>query len=88
MATVELPYTREEIGEREDEQHDDEHEHKFCHLYIGTIFFMSDITVCGIPYRQDWHVRIHAPGKDWEKGEMSCPVCGAPICMDCLLAVS
>lgn len=86
MATVELPYTREDIGEREDEQeHDD---HKFCHLYEDYLFATDDTTVCGIPEGQDWHSKAHAPSNVWEKGQMSCPDCGVPICMDCLLKCS
>ena len=87
MTTVELePGTIETV---DDELSDDE-EHRFCHLYQsgGLLALIAPRAVCGIPLAQDWHNNTLHHSVPWEKGMMSCPKCGAPICMDCLLKVS
>lgn len=86
MTTIELePVERTEHSENDDE------EHRVCHLYRSDFLAYPSNTMCGIPASQDWHAKGHSelgPGPIWEKGQMSCPVCGAPVCMDCLLAAS
>jgi len=79
----------EPIEHTEHEEHNDE-EHRVCHLYRSTFFKQAETTMCGIPPTQDWHAHAHQEQAShiWEKGQMSCPLCGAPICVDCLLAAS
>ena len=85
MTTVEA----EPIEHTEHEEHNDE-EQRICHLYKSQIFDLPKVTVCGMPIEKDWHSHAH-PDRNphiWEKGQMACPICGAPVCMDCLLKVS
>lgn len=78
MSVIELePTIDEEIDQEQD--HDDVHE---CHLYLD-----GWTTLCGLPSSQDWHAGRHTP-KRWHKGLTSCPDCGAPICVECLLVAS
>lgn len=80
MAIIELERITDE-GMGEEQHHEDDP--KICHLYHAT----ERITHCGIPAEKDKHGMSHwsAP---WFKGMMSCPVCGVPVCMDCLLIAS
>jgi hypothetical protein len=64
---------------------------KECHLYqFNWKDFLKGITftplaLCGFPESEDWHARVHIGGTCWEPGMTSCPDCGVPLCMDCLL---
>ena len=53
------------------------------HLYHSGI----RVAFCGISSAQDNHHPRH-PSVPWAKGMFSCPTCGAPICMDCILKAS
>lgn len=79
MATIELEKgTGEEVGSEHNEDDDD----KLCHLYLN-----MKVSLCGLPTAQDQHACTHPPVR-WEKGMMACPVCGTPICLDCILICS
>jgi hypothetical protein len=55
------------------------------HLYsMGS----DQVAACGVRVEEDRHRGRHGYIIKWEKGMMSCPVCAAPICMDCLLEAS
>lgn len=64
------------------EQGYEDDEQKIIHLYD-----VFSETACGAP-RNDWHDFLHGQRVRWEKGMLSCPVCGAPICMECILRAS
>lgn len=80
MTTIELDPT---IHDTPDNQDSNDDEDVTAHLY----WRQTGQIVCGIPPEHDQHHLAHQPAQ-WKSGMMSCPVCGAPVCMDCLLAVS
>lgn len=79
MTTIELQRGTIELPEA-DETGD--HDEIFSHLYTG-----KGVALCGLPGSQDRHHGCH-PDQYWKKGMMACPKCGAPLCMNCLLAAS
>lgn len=79
MATIELERGTTETVESDDTNG---HEDLFSHLYTG-----EGVALCGLPSEQDRHHGCH-PKIHWQPGMMACPKCGAPLCMDCLLAAS
>lgn len=80
MTTLEIAPV---IEQHEDEETHDDHDGKFCHLYVD-----AKVTMCGLPPSQDPHKKKHKHRIFWSPGQMSCPVCGMPVCVDCLLAAS
>lgn len=86
MATIELePTVRDWVGDDTDRADNRDPAHLY---YVGLLD--ATTTICGLPSSKDPHNRKHHPSVkcDWEKGMMSCPKCGWPLCMDCLLAVT
>lgn len=80
------PVTHEGTGENTDSR-DEEDERPPVHLYMHTL--LNNIlprAMCGLPASLDWHSQMH--DTVWSKGMFNCPVCGAPICMDCVLQAS
>lgn len=86
MSVVLEPVTDVTVEER------DADEPLECHLYRNYPFFFNTVTCCGLPVEQDRHNTAHPEvpreQRQWEKGMMACPICGAPICVSCLLSVS
>lgn len=84
MTTVELEPV---LDDGTEEEHDHQHDDRLVHLYQN-----SDVALCGLPSSKDPHNASHAwPNelvRNWLKGQLSCPVCNAPICMTCLLAAN
>lgn len=82
MTTIELePVIDEDLGD-EERHHDDD---RVAHLYRpGAVAW---VTACGAPYNEEWHRGRHGP-LPWQPGLFSCPECGVPLCMDCILTVS
>ncbi len=78
MATIELERT---INQELDGNNDDTDEHRIVHLYQT----WHDTAACGVSLANDWHRGAHGAAVAWKEGMTSCPVCDAPICMDCLL---
>lgn len=70
----------------EDEQGEHDHDSKECHIYRNPLY---DLAYCGLPSAKDMH---RGCGKGdvipWKKGMTACPVCGMPLCVNCLLAAS
>jgi len=80
VTTIELkPITYEGVDER-----DDANEQRVVHLY--SVFWVG-AAACGY-LGTDWHIGIHGKPIGWKRGMLSCPKCGAPICMDCLLRLT
>ena len=80
MTTIELQDAPTERVE------DEEEPPKFLHLVDD-----DDRTICGHPRSYDDVPEIHRahPYRSWYPGDpLSCPSCGLPICLDCILASS
>lgn len=58
-----------------------EDEYRIIHLYR----VLAAEPACGAEATDDWHKGIHGDPIGWRRGILSCPMCGAPICMDCVL---
>jgi hypothetical protein len=61
-----------------------------AHLYLhDSLLGTQSRAMCGLSKERDLHDahRTHRVAT-WEPGMTSCPVCGAPLCVDCLLAAS
>lgn len=75
-------------------QEDEHRAPRPVHLYMHTILGMvAQRALCGTHASHDWHSQSHFEEAkrgmlSWDRGMLSCPICGAPICMDCLLQVS
>lgn len=80
MTTIELAPTIDEQANRAPDDRDD---HRECHLYLR-----RDKSMCGLPKSRDTHSHAHGKQIDWLPGMLSCPECGIPICVDCLLAAN
>lgn len=80
MTTVEQEPVITESTEVSEDNHEDPLE---CHLYLTKSHAM-----CGLPSKQDPHPQRCKGRSPWHKGMTACPVCAAPLCVECLLAAS
>lgn len=81
MTTVELEIGISELVEIEEEE---EHDERLAHLYADGEL----VALCGASHTEDAHYPEKHEATTWEQGMLSCPKCGIPLCMNCVLAAS